>query len=69
MKIIIEIPDNEVAFGMKVLKSLAFVKKATPMSAAAVGLWDELNEAAEQIRLHKQGKLTLKTAQELLDEL
>lgn len=39
------------------------------MSVAAAGLWDELNEAAEQVRLHKQGKLNLKTAQDLLDEL
>lgn len=29
----------------------------------------ELKEAAEEVRLHKQGKLKLKTAQELLSEL
>jgi hypothetical protein len=45
------------------------VKKAKPMSIAAVALWDELKEAAEQVRLHKQGKLKLKTAQELLNQL
>ena len=28
MKILIDIPCNEVDFGMKVLKSLSFVKKA-----------------------------------------
>ena len=50
MKVLIDIPDDEAAFGMKVLKSLSFV-------------------AAEQVRLHKQGKLKLKTAQELIDEL
>jgi hypothetical protein len=32
-------------------------------------LWDDLKEAAEQVRLHKQGKIKLKTAQELLNEL
>jgi hypothetical protein len=69
MKIIVEIPDHEASFGMKVLKSLAFVKQAKPMSLAAVGLWDELKEAAEEVRLHKQGKLKLKSAQNLLDEL
>lgn len=69
MKVIVEIPDNEAAFGMRVLKNLAFIKKAEPMSVAAAGLWDELKEAAEQVRLHKQGKLKLKTAQDLLDEL
>jgi hypothetical protein len=69
MKVIVEIPDNEATFGMKVLNSLAFIKKASPMSIAAAELWDELKEAAEQVRLHKQGKLNLKSAKELLDEL
>jgi hypothetical protein len=69
MKIVVEIPDNEASFGMKVLKSLAFIKKAKPMSVSAAELWDNLKEAAEEVRLHKQGKLKLKTAQDLLDEL
>jgi hypothetical protein len=69
MKIIIEISDNDATFGMKVLKNLAFVKKVKPISAAAAELWDELKEAAEQVRLHKQGKIELKSAQDLLNEL
>lgn len=69
MKILIDIPDNEAIFGMKVLKSLSFVTKAKPMTMAAVELWDDIKEAAEQVRLHKQGKLKLKTAQKLLNEL
>lgn len=69
MKVLIDISDNEASFGMKVLKSLSFVKKAKPMTTAAVDLWDDLKEAAEQVRLHKQGKIKLKTAQELLNEL
>ncbi len=69
MKVLIEIPDNEAKFGMKVLKSLSFIKNAKPMTMDAAMLWDDLKEAAEQVRLHKQGKLKLKTAQELLNEL
>ncbi len=69
MKVLVDIPDNEATFGMKVLKSLSFVKKAKPMTVSAVELWDELKEAAEQVRLHKQRKVKLKTAQELLNEL
>ena len=69
MKVLIEIPDNQAIFGMKILKSLSFVRKAKPMTTAAVELWDNLKEAAEQVRLHKLGKLKLKTAQELLNEL
>jgi hypothetical protein len=69
MKVIIDIPDDEANFGMKVLKSLTFIKNAKPMSEANAQLWNDLKEAAEQVRLHKQGKLKLKTAQELLNEL
>ena len=69
MKVLIDIPDNEATFGIKVLRSLSFVKKAKPMCVDTAGLWEDLKEAAEQVRLHKQGKLKLKTAQELLNEL
>jgi hypothetical protein len=69
MKVLIDIPDKEASFGMKVLKSLSFVKKAKPMSSSAAILWEDLKEAAEQVRLHKKGKIKLKTAQELLNEL
>jgi hypothetical protein len=69
MKVVIDIPDNEASFAMKVLKSLSFVKQAKSMSVAAVDVWEDLKDAAEQVRLHKKGKIKLKTAQELLDEL
>ncbi len=69
MKVLLDIPDNEATFAMKVLKSLSFVKKAKPMSVATVDLWEDLQEAADQVRLHKQGKIKLKTAQDLLNEL
>ena len=69
MKVLIDIPDNEADFGMKVLKSLTFVKNAKQMSVETYQIWEGLNEAAEQVRLHKHGKIKLKTAQELLNEL
>ncbi len=69
MKVLVDIPDNEATFGMKVLKSLSFVRKAKPMTVAKVELWEDLKEAAQQVRLHKQGKIKLKTALDLLNEL
>ncbi len=45
------------------------MRKAKPIAVAAVELWGNLKEAAEQVRLHKQGRLKLKTAQDLLNEL
>jgi hypothetical protein len=69
MKILVDVLDNEAVFGMEVLKSLTFVRKAKPITQAAVELWDDLKSAAQDVRLHKQGKLNLKTAQDLLNEL
>lgn len=69
MKVLIDIPDNEANFGMKVLKSLSFIKNAKPMTDAEASLWEDLNEAAHEVRLHKQGKIKLKSAQDLLNEL
>lgn len=69
MKVLIDIPDNQATFGLKVLKSLSFIKKAVPMSKAKVDLWNDLKDASNEVRLHKQGKLKLKSAQDLLNEL
>lgn len=69
MKVLLEIPDNEAIFAIKVLKSLSFVKKAKPMSMTTIDLWEDLKEASEQVRLHKQDKIKLKTAQDLINEL
>jgi hypothetical protein len=62
---------------MKVLKSFAFevdakpvrppvAKKLTPVQQEWV---DDFREALEQVELHEQGKIRLKSARELLDEL
>ncbi|MBK7700546.1 MAG: hypothetical protein IPJ39_18405 [Saprospiraceae bacterium] len=69
MKVLLDIPDKEADFAIKVLNSLSFVKKAKTMSSSSIALWEDLKDAAEQVRLHKQGKIQLKTAEELLNEL
>ena len=69
MKVLLDIPDKEADFAIKVLNSLSFVKKAKTMSSSSITLWEDLKDAAEQVRLHKQGKIQLKTAEELLNAL
>ena len=69
MKVIVEISNDDASFGIKVLKSLAFVKKIKPMSEASLALWEDLKEASEQVRMHKKGEIKLKSAQEVLNEL
>ena len=69
MQVLVEIPDSEAAFGLEVLRNLPFVKKVNPMTPEKVNLFKNLKEAAKEVKLHKQGKIKLKTAQDLLDEL
>lgn len=69
MKIVVDILDKNATFGIEVLRSLSFVKKAQPLSLSSVRILHDLTEAAKDVKLHKQGKLKLKTAQDLLNEL
>ena len=69
MHVLVEIPDNKAAFGLEVLRNLAFVKKVNPMTPEKARLFEDLKEAVKEIKLHKEGKIKLKTARELLDEL
>ncbi len=69
MQVLVEIPDNKATFGLEVLRNLVFVKKAKPMTTEKISLWEDLKEASNEVQLHKQGKIKLKTAQDLLNEL
>jgi hypothetical protein len=69
MKVLVDILDSEVMFGMRVPDSLSLVKETKPISKSALSLKEDLEEAAKDVYLHKQGALKLKTAKELLDEL
>ena len=69
MKVLLEIKDSQANFAMEVLQSLPFVKKVNPISAEKAELWEDLKEAVNEVKLHKQGKINLKSAQDLLNEL
>ena len=69
MKLVIDIPDNEATFAMKVLRSLSFVKKVKKMSVSSFELFEDLKEAANEVRLHKEGKVKLQTLDEFLNEV
>jgi len=69
MQFIVEIPNPSAEFGLSVLKTLSFVKKATPLSKQESAVIKDLETSVKEVRLHKQGKIKLKTARELLYEL
>ena len=62
-------PDIDATFGMKVLRGLSFVKKAEPMSSGSVNLWDDLKDAAKDVRQHKEGKVKLQSLDEFVNEV
>jgi hypothetical protein len=39
------------------IKNLSFFRKTKSMTKAAADLWDDLKEAVEEVKLHKQGKI------------
>jgi hypothetical protein len=69
MKILLEIPDNKSAFFMDLLKSISFVKKATPLSNSKAILMQDIREAVEELKLIRQGKIKGIPIEELFDEL
>ena len=68
MKVLLDIKDNKADFFMELVNSLSFVKAET-LSPSRVQFIQELKGAVEEVKLAKQGKVKLKTAQQLLHEL
>ena len=78
-QLVINIPDSEYRFFMKVIKSFSFVeideKKnkllelEAKLSASKKVIWENLKEGLKEVELMEQGKIKAKTAQEFLNEL
>jgi hypothetical protein len=68
MKLLLEVKDSKAEFVMELLNSLSFVK-AKPVNETKQQILDDLKEAVKEVNLAKQGKIKLKSAKQLLDEL
>lgn len=68
MKVLLEIKDNKAEHLIEVLKGLSYVKTKMISNEKAL-LIEELKEAVDNLNLAKKGKLKLKPARELLNEL
>jgi hypothetical protein len=68
MKVILDIKDEKAPFMMEVLKNFKDVK-AKPITDYKAGVLEGLNEAIEEVKLIKQGKLKGIPAKDLLNEL
>ncbi|MGI4832429.1 MAG: hypothetical protein ACRYFK_03110 [Janthinobacterium lividum] len=76
-QVILTVPDEQYAPLMKVVKSLPFAIEAEEVAPPKLKQYtpeqqewiDDFREALHEVELHQQGKIKLKTADELLDEL
>ena len=68
MKVLLDIKDNKADFVMELLQNLAFVKVETVSKSKAQFL-KEFKAAIEEVNLAKEGKIKLRNAEELIDEL
>ena len=77
MDILVKVPDSKIEFFLDLMQNLKF--KAEPTTKAKPQKkqftpeqqeWiDDLKESLEQVELHQQGKIKLKSFDQLLDEL
>lgn len=68
MKLLVEVPDDKAKSFLEMLKKLTYVK-TEKLNRKDEKFYEGLKEAVEEVNLAKQGKIKLKSAKELLDEL
>lgn len=68
MKVLLDIKDEKASFVMELLKNLSFVRAKT-ITEKNAELIEDIREAAEEVKLAKEGRLTLKSAEDLINEL
>jgi hypothetical protein len=69
MKVLVDIRnESKVPFIMEFLASQSYIK-TKQFSKDGMALLEDLKEAMNEVKLHKQGKIKLKSAKELLHEL
>jgi hypothetical protein len=68
MKVLVDVKDNKADFVLELLRSLSFVK-AEPISPEKARFYKEFKDSVEEVMLAKEGKIELKTADQLLNEL
>lgn len=69
MKVLLEIEDKKAPALMEILKDLKYVKARRIKETKKEAFLKGLKEAVEEVKLAKQGKIKLKSAKALLNEL
>ena len=68
MKVLLDIPDEQSSFFLKVLANFSFVK-VKPISDEKAQAMEDLKEAVEEVKQAKKGEKQLKSMDEFLKEI
>lgn len=70
-QVILNIPDKKYVFFMELIKNLGFVKIQSEQKLYKENQMfvDEVQESLDQVEKHLKGKIELKSADQLLNEL
>lgn len=68
MKLIVDVKENKAEFLLEVLRNFSFVK-ATPISEEKAKIISDLKEAVDEVKLAKEGKIQLQSAEDFLNEI
>ena len=68
MRVLLDIKDNKAMHLLEVLKGLSYVKTKTISDDKAL-LMEEMKEAVDNLALVRKGKMKLKSARDLYNEL
>ena len=67
-RVVIDIPDKKFSFFMELMKNLG-IKKVRRLTRDQKKFVDDLRQSLEQVEEHQEGKIKLRTAEDLLNEL
>ena len=67
-RVVIDIPDKKFGFFMELMKNLG-IKKVRRLTRDQKKFVDDLRRSLEQVEEHQEGKIKLRTAEDLLNEL
>jgi hypothetical protein len=68
MKVLLDIKDNKADFVLELLQSLSFVK-TEQISPSKANFLMEFKQSIDEVNLAKEGKIKLRSADQLIDEL
>jgi hypothetical protein len=68
MKVLLDIKDDKADFVMELLENFNFVKTEL-ISPSKARFLEEFKQTIEEVNLAEQGKLKVKSAEQLIDEL